>query len=178
MKNIFYIILLFTALSGFSACSSGDYNANPSSAASASINPLDPLDSAQFNWASSGTNPMSATINGSGWVADGVNYSFSAGQNVLYGYKGSTMVLELFLTNTWAGNIYPMGYKLYNPSMIWTDSIGNATSYYESELGNSGELLMLENDSVTIKGLFYFQGVNIYGNVINVTNGYFNVSKS
>jgi hypothetical protein len=44
-------------------------------------------------------------------------------------------------------------------------------------LGNSGGLYIVENDSARIKGLFYFQGVNPVGGIVNISNGYFNISK-
>ena len=177
MKYIFYCFLLITGMSLFSACSNGDYITNPSTNANASVNPLHPLKASDFNWP--GTDPMSADINGVHFVASGCTYSFDSGKNILMGYNGSK-TLTLYLMNAWVGNLYSMGYNQYNTSGYWTDSFGVINNYYFSNLGNSGGLYMLKNDTFSggyIKGLFYFQGVNAQGEIINVTHGYFNVQK-
>ena len=168
MRYIFYCFLLVTGLSVFTACSNGDYIANPGTNANASVNPLHPLTASDFTW--SGTNPMSGNFNGVPWVASSAAYAFDSNMNVLRGYIGNNQ-LVLYLTGAWRGNLYNMGYHQYNYSGIWTDSTGS----YESVLGNSGGLFMLQNDSLGIKGLFYFQGIDTKGDVINITNGYFNI---
>ena len=120
---------------------------------------------------------MSANINGAGWVADNATFALDSGQNVIIGYKGTTQILALYLSNVYQVNIYNMGYHQYNTWGYFTDSIGNVNRYFQSVLGNSGEVQILVNNPNTIEGLFYFQGINLRGDVTNITNGYFNISK-
>jgi len=170
MKNIVYYLFLFISLSFFVACSNGDYIANPSSNINGSVNPLHPLAATDFTW--TGTDPLSANIDGAPFVATWATFSFDSGVNVIAGIKGNK-VIYLYLTNTWAANLYNMGYHQYNSSGYYGDSTNVYWSYY----GNSGGLYVLQNDTFRIKGLFYFQGINAKGEVINVSNGYFNVPK-
>ena len=172
MKSIFRYLLVFTCVSVFTACSNGDYTANPDSNTNGSINPLKPLKSSDFTW--SGTDPVSGTINGSNWVASSYSYVFDSGKNFIMGFNG-TQVLGLVLTNTYANNLYNMGYQQYIAYGYWQDTAGGIT--YSSLLGNSGGLWMVENDSAYLKGLFYFQAVSPLGGVKNITNGYFYIPK-
>ena len=176
MKNVFYNTLLFACIcSLFAACSSGDYSANPNSNANGVINPLTPLTSAQFSW--TGTDPMSATINGAQWVASSATWSIdTSGGNKLVGVTGSTMIY-LYLNSVYAGNVYNMNYNDYSQSCTVGDSIGGYYYTYYSFLGNSGEVKILENDSAYIKGLFYCKCLTPNGQVVAVNNGYFNVRK-
>ncbi len=57
------------------------------------------------------------------------------------------------------------------------DTAGHSLGYYASDLGNSGEVYIIENSDSIIKGTFYFQAVDTGGNVINVNNGYFNLRR-
>ena len=181
MNKILYTVLLFAGIClTASSCSNGDYTANPSSAANNSVNPLNPLTKSQFTW--SGNDPVSCNINGSPWVADTAWYVIdSGGQNVIYAFKDSfRQRLVLYLVNTWTDNLYNMGFNQYNTSATWVprvDSIGSYAGVYSSALGNSGELYMIENDSAIIKGKFYCQEVNGAGDIINFTNGWFNLKK-
>jgi len=173
MKYFLYCCLLVTGLSIVSACSNGDYVANPSSNVNGGVNPLKPLTASQFTW--TGTNPMSASINGSPWIASSYTYSFDSGNNMITGINGS-QIIQLNLKNAYAGNLYSMGYQMYNTSGFFTDSLGDVNNTYYSVLGNSGGLLMIQYvDTVAIKGLFYFQGVNAAGKIVNISNGYFNI---
>lgn len=187
MKKVLYTMLFCTGLaSALTSCSNGEYTANPSSNANGSINPLTPLTSSQFTW--SGTEPMSADINGVHWVADGGAFTQdSLFTNQMVGTKSDGTTMALLLANVWGGNLYNMGYHVYDKFGLYIDSLGpdplkspnaaNAAHYYISYLGNSGEVKVLENDSAYIKGVFYFQGVNSKGQIINVTNGYFKLPK-
>ncbi len=158
----------------FAACS-GDYTANPDSNANGVVNPLTPLTSSQFTW--TGTDPMSATINGAGWVAGGSSWAIdTSGGNRLIGYLGST-VMYLYLKEVYAGNVYAMNYNGFNQSCTLADSVGGAYYTYYSFLGNSGEVKIIENDSAYIKGLFYCKGVTPSGQVVAINNGYFNIRK-
>jgi Family of unknown function (DUF6252) len=178
MRNALYSILMLTGLCyGLTSCSNGDYIANPNSNANGSINPLKPLKASEFTW--SGTDNISLTINGSPWLADStVWYTDTTGTNVILGKKDKDMIV-IYCRNSWAGNLYNMGYNCYDRIAQWinTDSFYSAGSYYQSSLGNSGELLMVAYDSVHINGKFYFQGVNSHNQIINITEGYFNLPK-
>ena len=173
MKSIVYSILLLTGLSLLGACSNGDYVANPASNVNGGINPLHPLTSGDFTW--SGTNPMSASIDGSSWVATSATYSFNSGTNTITGINGNK-ALVLILKDIYKNNLYGMGYKQYTTWAYWTDSLGNP-DYYQSGAGNSGEVWITESDSAYVKGEFYFQAINNEGAIVNVLNGYFYVPK-
>lgn len=186
MKKIFYSILFFAAAGlAFSACSTGDYNANISSAANNSVNPLAPLDSAALSAFVTSGKPsfITATINGSPWSsgdsATGWFLDDTTGTNIISGISGG-QGLVLFLANVYAVNIYKMGYNNKVTYAVW-DQVDTSTLpafAYFSYLGNSGEVQILENDNTAIRGTFYFQGINSTGSVINVSNGYFYVLKN
>lgn len=175
MKKTFYSIL-FVAVTGIlGACSNGDYLANPSNPGNGSINPLNPLKSEDFTW--TGTDPMSADINGTHWVAEAASFTLdTSGTNILVGTKGAN-IMGFYLNNVWSGNLYDMGFKVGNRFGTFLDSATAVNGAYFSYLGNSGEVKILENDSAYIKGQFYFQGVTTGGKIINVTNGYFKIAK-
>jgi hypothetical protein len=177
MKKIVYSVLFCISISAFLwSCSSGAYVANSSSPANNSVNPLNPLTTSQFTW--TGVDPVSCNINGTPWVADSATYSLidSTGANVVLAYKNKKLVLSLYLVRTWQGSLYNMGYKQYNTTgTYFPDS--TLTNYYYSALGNSGELYMQKNDTVNFQGRFYFQAVNTKSQVVNISNGYFNLKK-
>lgn len=195
MKKVLYSILFLSAVFGvLSACNNGDYNANPGSNANGSINPINPLKSSEFTWA--GTDPMSADINGAHWVADAAYFQLDTfGRNLIVGVKGPQM-MAFILSDVWTNNVYNIGYKISNRmGLYWTgidstmgtsgdiwsyigaSSTAHADFIFSSYLGNSGEFKLVENDSLHIKGLFYFQAANNSGAITNITNGYFNVRK-
>ncbi len=180
MKKILYSALLFGSVClGMASCSNGDYIANPSSNGNNSVNPLNPLKPGDFIW--TGTAPLSLKINGSSWVADSVIYLVdSLGYNLILGIKNKKIQLYLHLQDTYADNLYNMGYNQYNRLGIWADSFGYSFSdsaYYFSALGNSGQLYMTQNDTDFYAGKFYFQGVNAMGQVINISDGFMKIPK-
>jgi hypothetical protein len=183
-KTYCFILFLAVACLAFSACTTGDYNANPSSAANNSVNPLQPLDSAQMSSfvTSAGPSTISATINGSPWSSGDSSTGWflndTTGTNVLAGYSGNQGII-LYLTSVYAVNIYGLGYQNKTTYAVWSanDSSALPVNAYYSYLGNSGEVQILENNNAFIKGTFYFQGINSAGTVVNVTNGYFNIAK-
>ena len=178
MKNGFYTILLFAVICGvFAACTGGNYNASPDNNANGAVNPLTPLTSSQFTW--TGTDPISATINGVPWVASLGTWSFDTaggGANVLTGVSGSTVV-QLYLSGVYAGNIYGMNYHDYGQFVDVSDSVSGAYYSYSSVYGNSGEVQIVENDSARIKGYFYAKCLTPSGQVLVINNGYFNLPK-
>ncbi|MES2704757.1 MAG: DUF6252 family protein [Bacteroidota bacterium] len=176
MKKIFYSLMVAGVL-GLAACSNGDYEANPDSNTNSGINPIDPLTSDDFNW--SGGEPVSATINGAGWKADAAYLTIdSTGANVLVAVKGH-QVMAFYLRDVWKGNVYDIGFKQEFRHIMWSDSVGQTYNVYDSKLGNSAGIKIIENnDSLNVfSGQFYFKGVSPKGDVVNVTNGYFKVTK-
>jgi len=175
MKKLVYCALFCAGLSWLGACSNGDYITNPNSNTNSSINPLDPLKASDFTW--TGKDPVSADINGVSWVATDYTYVFDSGRHYIVAHNGpSAMVFNL--TDVWKDNLYNMGYQQFNAYVVYMDSFGGPSAdFYASYLGNSGGLYMLQNDTVAIKGLFYFLGVNATGGVRNVLHGYFNIPK-
>lgn len=175
MRNFFYSALLFAGICGFSACSNGDYIANPSNGANGAVNPITPLTSAEYTWG--GDEPLSADINGSHWKADDISFGLdTSGANVIIATKGHSF-MSFRLSDVWGGNVYDMGYQDNKRSVYYSDSGSNAMGVYRSNLGNSGGLKITRNDSSAIVGQFYFKGVNAYGQEISIRNGYFKIVK-
>jgi len=174
MRRTFASIIALSAIIYFSGCGK-DYS-NGSAVENNSANPLNLLDSAGFNW--SGTDPFSATINGVNFVGDSTltSYWFSMGFNNISTAHGTTGFL-VNLKDVYSGNLYNIGYHQYNTTIQYEDSIGAPAKQYYSYLGNVGEVLILQNDNSRFRGMFYFQGVNNAGEIVNITNGYFNVKK-
>ena len=176
MKNLLFSLLLLAFVCVvYSSCSNGAYSANPNGAANSGVNPLKPLTSSEFTWSGSGS--ISADINGVHFVADTATWFLdSSGTNVFSGYN-ATHGFIFYLNNVYSVNLYPLQYHIYTTQAAYIDSINIASSYYESYLGNSGQVKITENDSAYIKGLFYFQGVTTSGKLVTVKNGYFNIAK-
>lgn len=183
MNKILYSILLSASvLVGMASCSNGDYVANPDSNGNNSVNPLNPLTAADFVW--SGNDPVSCKINGSLWVADTAFYFLdTSGANNIYAFKDSFRQEMVFhLLNTWSGNLYNMGHLQYNTMVTWIPNTLNfldTGGAYLSTLGNSAELYMIANDTINANftGKFYAQTVNAKGDIVNLSDGYFNVPK-
>ncbi|MFI4955484.1 MAG: hypothetical protein ACHP9Y_06180 [Gammaproteobacteria bacterium] len=178
MNKILFTILLVAGLTyALGSCSSGAYNANPSSNANQSINPLNPLNAKQFTWAGT-TKKVSLNFNGALWETDsaGIGWYDSLQTNVLWASDGKKL-LVLYIKDGWGGHVYNMGYKQYNYLGEWVPDSASFYSRYESALGNSGELYMTANDTVNFCGKFYFQAVNAAGQIDNITNGIFTLTK-
>ncbi len=168
-------MLLFAGVCSFSACSNGDYSANPSSNVSTAVNPLKPLTSSEFTW--TGDEPLSADINGTHWKADVATWSIDdSGSNFIVATGGGRM-MYFKLADVWTGNVYDMQYKNTKRFSYYADSGTSASGYYLSNLDNSGEINIIENDSLVIKGKFYYKGYNGAGKEVNITNGYFKIQK-
>ena len=172
MKNLFYsIALAAAAVMLLNSCSSGVYDANPSSVANQSINPLNPLKANQFTW--SGSIPFSAVVNGALWVADTAwTYIDTSGAGNIEAVKYATDgVFLIHYPNSWGGNLYNMGYEQPRTA-LFADSVGGKYEVYYSVLGNSGELYLTKNVTDTLIGKFYFQGVGPDSTLVNITDGY------
>lgn len=183
MRKLFYSILLVTAVSlMLGSCSNGEYVANPTTNGNNSGNPLNPLKADQFTWSGSGL--FSVKINGNLWVADTAYYWLDTnGVNRIYAYKDSfRQEITLYLANTWSGNLYNMGPKQYNMLATWIPNtlaivIDPKTGFYMSALGNVGQMYMVTNDTMTYNGRFYCQTVSPEGDIVNLSEGYFNLTK-
>ena len=88
MKNIFYSILVLAgACFVVASCSNGAYNANPTSNANQSVDPLNPLTLSQFTWGG-GSGAVSGTVNGASWTADTAYFGTdSTGASDVIAYK-------------------------------------------------------------------------------------------
>lgn len=181
MKKAFLPILLFVSVCfAISACSNGDYIASPGTNANGSINPLKPLKPEDFKWAGAGK--FSVKINGGGLISTDSSWWFidTSGANVVVAYTKESGFFRLYLKDVWAGNLYNMGFKQYNTLCQHLPPLDSGTvffDYYESAKGNSGGLWMVTNDSLSFTGMFYCQMVNSKGNVVNLSEGTFNLSK-
>jgi hypothetical protein len=177
MKNFLNTVLLCGLICGIVSCSNGDYEASPDSNANGAVNPVTPLTQSEFTW--SGTDPMSADINGSRWVADSVSFNLdTSGGNIIVGAKyNSTPFLRFYLKDVWTNNLYDMEWENYNRFAQYIDSIGYIDGTYSSYLSNSGGITILQNDTAVIKGLFYFKGISPNGKIVNISNGYFKIDK-
>lgn len=179
MKKILYTLLLISGGAiALQSCNNGDYTANPDTNANTSINPLNPLSADDFTWG--GSDPFSANINGSPWQAEVAQFAYDTlGNSYVIATKGTSM-FRMTLNSVWAGNLYDLPWKTVTDRyVVYTDSAGTGGpgSYYYSNLGNSGRVFINRNDSAQFLGRFYFQGVNAYGKVINITDGYFKIDK-
>ena len=179
MNKLLFSILAIAITLGMAACTGKAYDTNLNSNANLAYNPLNLLDSAQFNWG--GTDPVSASINGAGYTADSASTVFSldaSGTNIITAYvNGTQKGFVMRLRNVYAGNIYNFSRASNDTSMIFQDSSAAPYQFY-SQLGNIGQVLILRNDPQRIIGRFQFLAYNsIGGTAVAVTNGWFNVHK-
>lgn len=174
MKRVLYSMLVLAGLCVMNACSNGDYSANPSSNVNGAVNPITPLTSAEFTW--SGEAPLSADIDGSHWKASAASWALDdSGANILIATGGGkTMYFKLL--DVWTGNLYDMQYDNKKRFSYYMDS-ANTGGVYFSNLDNSGEIKIVQNDSSIIKGLFYYKGHNGNGKEVSIKNGYFKINK-
>lgn len=184
MKKVLFSIVAVVASCTFFACSNGDYLANPTTAANNSVNPLNVLDSAGFNW--SGTDAVSCNIDGNYFNVDSTKVTFtltSSGTNVITAFVGPSHGFTFNFNDVYAGNIYPIsltstgGIDLTR-YISYTDSPSTGPRTFYSYLGNVGQVQILRNDPQRIIGKFHFQGLDHKnGTLINVSNGWFNIGK-
>ncbi len=126
-----------------------------------------------YNW--SGTDPMSAEINGTPWLASTATYSEFNGWKGVAGFDGSLKGISIALKDISAGTEYTL-----------KDSFTNNTAFYIPAPGSDqmcsnttdNRVKILENDATHIKGYFFFSTFNsITGTTNKVTKGYFNITK-
>lgn len=178
MKATLFSIIFVAVAAMFTACNNGDYVAQATSPANQSVNPMNVLDSAGFNW--TGADAISANINGQYYHIDSsqVTFSLVSGTNVINGFTGVAHGFHFELSNVYSNNIYDMGYKITERFMEYVDSPSTGPVTYHSYLGNVGQVQIIRNDPDRIIGRFHFQALDqIGGKVINVSNGWFNIGK-
>ncbi len=139
-----------------------------------------------FDW--SGSGPISATINGTPWVADAgsIVFTYSAGYNYFSGNAGGKKTLSFWFTNIYPNNYYIMGLRNGSQYCMYADSMTGPTAlryFTYNAPWNTGAVQILRSDTFAIgvpgyiQGKFYFEAIDSIGRVANVTNGYFNVQK-
>lgn len=184
MKKIFLFAFLFASAGlGFTSCNNGDYAANPNGNVGG-INPFNPPGGIDrtFNW--SGTDPMSAEINGVAWHADqgmifdiGVDPDFwyISGQN----NNGDTSNITFRMKKDMReGQIYYIDYGNIDNSASYSGHVSDPNNDYNSTASSPGQVKILEVDATHIKGLFFFIGKSPFtGQFIYVGKGYFNINK-
>ena len=183
MKKLFSIVMLFSALMGFFACSNANYVANPSSNANTSFNPLN--HSPSYNW--TGTGPLSAVINGASWIADSVTWQTDTHQyNIINGSVGGKKFMSILLNGVYPGNSYTMGATNGSQFIEFIDSVSvPARLTYNSLIApfGTGGIKIIRNDTLApgvhgyIEALFFAQCTDSIGRVVSITNGYFNIQK-
>lgn len=178
MRKALLSIISVIAATAFVACNNGEYNANPSSAANGSINPMYMLDSAAFNWG--GADAVSAYVNGTYVHIDSPNVTFNlvSGNNIITAYTAPNKGFRFELADVYTNNIYSMGLNIYSRMMFFSDSVNNAPITYYSYFGNVGQVQIIRNDPDRMIGRFHFQALNTTnGSLINVSQGWFNIRK-
>lgn len=183
MKKLFLFAVLFSSVSlGFVSCNNGDYNANPNG--STGINPLNPPGGIDQNFDWSGTDPMSAQVNGVGWTADNASiYTSPTDQSSYFVYgqsnAGDTSIITFQLKKNLvvAGQTYFIDFGNTDHTASYDAKISDGTKIYSSNLTTPGQIKILESDATHIKALFFFLSKSpITGLYTNISKGYFNLS--
>ncbi len=189
MKNFLRSIIAVAAICTFTACSNGDYVANPATNANASGNPIDALTSKdQFSWSGSGA--FSVKLNGVPFSADSSMVSWSldtGGYNIITAMPSPGHIITMYFKDVYGGNIYTFGtlQKVSNNLryVVVDDTSSGSHAVYSSQLGNIGQVYLSRNDSATgflphISGKFWFQALDKPGGTImNASEGYFDIKK-
>ncbi|MBC7554288.1 MAG: hypothetical protein H7257_09940 [Taibaiella sp.] len=181
MKKIFLSIIAVLSALQFTACSNGEYIANPTTEANVSANPLNPYSTDAFSW--SGTDAVSAKINGANYNCDSFHttWSLDSGYNVITAYNATNYGLVLTMKDVYVGQTYTMGFGKTARMGVWQDTSGtgvNKAKSFVSYFGNAGQINIIKNDSARLIGKFYFQALDSPGGkVINVSEGWFNINK-
>lgn len=190
MKKLLYASL-FVASAGFAACNNGDYDANPNVNNSNTANPINTGgntgggNNGGFNW--SGTDPMSAKIDGSAWQAA---TSHAAEVGILNELTIDGETSDYNATSTGSAfalsvPIHPVPGTVYtcnstNTSFSYTDATqnsgGGSAGVYNTGFGGSGAIKITDT-ATNIKGYFYGTVKNASGTAKTITEGYFNVPK-
>ncbi len=184
MKKWMYAAAIALGVATFYGCSNGQYSANTVTPANNSNNPLNPSDSASFNWTGQ-PGYLVADINGTHFSLDSTQarvYDDTGGGHIVSGILGGPYGLFLRLGKVWAGNKYNVTNLYYPPSdvnntIIFYDTV-NAHRLYTCYFGNVGQIYMVQNDALRFKGYFYCQTLDsVGGSVVNIANGWFDLPK-
>src|SRR5690606_12255911 len=165
-----------------------DYDANPDMDNSGAVNPYNPGGGgnggggSSFNW--TGTDPMSAKINGTEWKANEGIYMNAMGFETIVGQSGnegdpfaSTITIMFQNANLEVDKIYDFNTTSTTASSSYSANLGDPNTVFTGNLGG-GKVKILEIDDTHIKGLFYFKGVNTFTQEsVEITEGYFNIVK-
>jgi hypothetical protein len=188
MKRLLYAsIFATTAALGLSSCIRADYDADPKTVSNG-VNPLTQTNNNNgggnnggnnnsFNW--SGTDPMSAKIDGAAWQATAGEYQTPSGFPVTVeaaADDGSFMRINI-PTNATLNTVYTFSNNLTG-SYAGPGAVGDPDQIYNAGQGGSGQIMITEEDASHIKGKFTFTGKNFSGKgTKTITEGYFNVNK-
>lgn len=178
MKKLLLAASVLFGTLAVTSCNNGDYDANPNTNNSNVLNPINPDNAnSRFDW--SGTDPMSAKIDGTQWKASSAQFLALGGYMQVMGTfhpsgtAGDDQIITLSVTSS-APGIYTL--NATTPGS-WTPKASNtANGTYSTALG-SGGLKIFEDDASHIKGVFYFTAKTTAGNSVTVTEGYFNINK-
>jgi hypothetical protein len=182
-KYILSALIIAGAGFGLLSCNNGDYDADPNADYSNGINPLNPKGGINTNFDWTGSDPMSAEINGNAWKADGAFYlvdmfdtteAYIVGANFSGDTSGITLRME---RNVEPNKLYYVNMGNTKNTASYTNAMSDPNDLYASTLANLGAVKILENDATHIKGLFYFLAKSETGIYLNVQKGYFNIDK-
>ena len=181
MKNFVLFVLSLSGIMFLFSCGK-TYDANTATYANQSANPLNLLDNAGFNsqWTDS-TPTISAYINGVFMNIDSSHCAWFRGSisgcDSIIGVNPNGAGIMLNLHFAYAGNILNIrDTTSRNFAQYFTSTPFKV--YNTTNLGNVGQVQMLRNDNLRMIGRFYYQCLDsVSGNVVNVSNGYFNIHK-
>lgn len=180
MKKILVASLFAaSAAMGLSSCMNGDYDANPLTN-NTTKNPLDTMPAGNvylFDW--NGTAPMSATIEGNPWHASTGTYTPPMGgmpASVTAMGPGNSAISVMFPETAPPNTVIDfdaMNVGSYTPDFNNTDP----NQKFNAHMGGGGSLQILENDASHVMGKFQFNASNSLGQNVQVSEGYFEVTK-
>lgn len=189
MKRLLYASLFAaTAALSLSSCFRADYDADPKNV-STGVNPLTQNtnnggggntggnNNNSFNW--SGTDPVSAKVDGTAWQATAAQYQTPSGFPITVeatAADGSLMRINI-PTNATLNTAYTFSNNLTG-SYAGPGAAGDPDQIFNAGQGGSGQIMITEEDASHIKGKFTFVGKNFSGKgTKTITEGYFNVNK-
>jgi hypothetical protein len=194
MKNLFFSALLLLGVGiGLSGCSNGDYDSSPTGNNANEINPLNPPGgfTPNFDWGAP-VDPnlqgvLTCDVNGVAWKADLASpaihlpndpdhWTFGGG-NATLGNSNCTIKIP---TNLQVGQVLYCSHGNLDVVIGFYTNMSNpaASRSYNSSASGNGQIKILENDASHIKGLFFTLAQDPFTSFyVNITRGYFNVTK-
>jgi hypothetical protein len=171
-KLVLSAALLIGASMMILSCNNGAYDANPNTNNGGIGVPNTGGGSGgggSFDW--SGTDPISAKIDGQAWQGTTGTYVAGSGIASIMGGNSMENISLAFPENATAGTTINLG---------GTTSISyvKGTTMFNSTIGGNGTIKITENDATHIKGLFYGTVKELTGSGSHtITEGYFNIKK-